>query len=231
MIKPYTNLTIKQWASEDRPREKLLTKGISTLSNAELIAILLSTGTKSMSAVDLAKHILSTVNNSLYKLGKLSVADLTKIDGIGDAKAISIIAAFELGRRRKESSLKTVQIKNSKSVYDIFQPVLSDLSYEEFWVLYLNRANKIIGKERISSGGTAGTVIDVKIIIKHGIDKLSSSIILIHNHPSGNVQPSDNDKEITQKISSASKLMDITTLDHIIVGYNSYFSFADEGEL
>jgi len=228
-MKSYTNLTIKEWASEDRPREKLLTKGVSVLSNAELIAILLSTGTKKISAVDLAKYILSSVDNNLYKLGKLSVSDLIKIDGIGEAKAITIIAALELGRRRKDTVQDINYIKDSKSVFNIFQPKLGDLLHEEFWVLYLNRANKIIGEERISSGGISGTVIDVKIIIKYGIDKLSSGIILVHNHPSGNINPSKNDKEITRKISSASKLMDIITLDHIIIGGDLYFSFADEG--
>ncbi len=230
-MKEYRNFTIKQWASEDRPREKLLIKGIASLSDAELLAILLSTGTKNLSAVALAKNILAGVNNNLHVLGKQTVNDLKKIDGIGDAKAITIIAALELGRRRKKIDIERKRINNSSIVFDIFQPLLGDLPYEEFWVLYLNRSNGIIDKEKISSGGTVGTIIDVKIIIKHGIEKLASNIVLIHNHPSGNSQPSDNDKKITDKIKEAANLMDISTIDHVIIGDTKYFSFADEGLL
>ena len=230
-MKQYSNLSIKQWASEDRPREKLLSKGIASLSDAELLAILLSTGTKKMSAVDLAKYILSTVDNNLHILGKQTVNDFKKIDGIGEAKAITIISALELGRRRKKVDIDRIKIGDSKSVFEIFQPILGDLPYEEFWVLYLSRSNSIIDKIKISLGGTAGTVIDVKIIIKHGIEKLASSMVLIHNHPSGNTTPSEGDKRITTKIANAGKLMDITTLDHIIIGDTKYFSFADEGIL
>lgn len=227
----YTNLTIKQWASEDRPREKLLAKGIASLSDAELLAILLATGTRNLSAVDLAKHILADVGNNLHVLGKQTVNDLKKINGIGEAKAITIIAALELGRRRKKSDIERKKINSSLVVFELFQPILGDLPYEEFWVLYLNRSNGIIDKEKISLGGTVGTVIDVKIILKHGIEKLSSSVVLIHNHPSGNIQPSENDKSITHKIKEAGKLMDISTLDHVIIGDTNYFSFADEGIL
>lgn len=227
----YNNLTIKQWASEDRPREKLLSKGIETLSDAELIAILLSTGTKKQSAVDLGKLILASVDNNLHLLGKQSVKNLTKIDGIGEAKAITIIAALELGKRRKKADLERVKVNNSETVFEIFQPLLGDLAHEEFWALYLNRSNSVIDKERISTGGVAGTVIDNKIILKHAIEKLSSSIILIHNHPSGNTQPSENDKNITNKIKHAAQYMDINILDHIIIGDTKYFSFADEGLL
>ncbi len=225
----YQNLTIKQWASEDRPREKLLSKGIASLSDAELVAILLATGTKNKSAVDLAKQVLSAVNNNLHILGKQSITDLKKVDGIGEAKAITIIAALELGRRRNNSEMERKKITNSKDVFKLFQPLLGDLPYEEFWVLYLNRSNSIIDKEKISLGGTAGTVIDVKIILKHGIEKLASGLILIHNHPSGNVSPSENDKAITRKIKEAGILMDIATLDHVIIGDTQYLSFADEG--
>ena len=223
------NLTIKDWASEDRPREKLLSKGIETLTNAELIAILLATGTKKLSAVDLAKQVLSSVNNNLHLLGKQSVQDLVKIGGIGEAKAISIIAAMELGKRRKNADLDRVKITNSQTVFDIFQPMLGDLPHEEFWTLYLNRSNTIIDKEKISSGGVAGTVIDNKIILKHALEKLASSIILVHNHPSGNTQPSENDKKITEKIKQAAHFMDINILDHIIIGDTKYLSFTDEG--
>lgn len=225
------NLTIKNWASEDRPREKLLSKGIASLSDAELIAILLATGTKSMSAVDLGKHILATVNNNLHALGKQTVNDLKKINGIGEAKAITIIAALELGRRRKSHELEREKIKDSVTVFNIFQPILGDLPYEEFWVLYLNRSNSILEKQRISSGGTSGTIIDVKIILKHGIEMLASGIVLVHNHPSGNINPSKNDKNITQKIKEAGKVMDINILDHVIIGDTKYLSFADEGLL
>jgi DNA repair protein RadC len=227
----YTNLTIKQWANEDRPREKLITKGLASLSDAELLAILLATGTRNISAVDLAKHILANVENNLHVLGKQTVNDLKKINGIGEAKAITIIAALELGRRRKKSDIERKKINNSHVVFELFQPILGDLPYEEFWVLYLNRSNGVIDKEKISLGGTAGTVIDVKIILKHGIEKLASSLVLVHNHPSGNIQPSENDKAITQKIMEAGKLMDISTLDHVIIGDTKYFSFADEGIL
>lgn len=223
------NLTIKNWASEDRPREKLLTKGIASLSDAELLAILLATGTKSMSAVDLGKHILSGVDNNLHILGKQTVNDLIKINGIGEAKAISIIAALELGRRRKKHDLEREKIEASINVFNIFQPILGDLPYEEFWVLFLNRSNSIIEKQRISSGGTVGTVIDVKIVLKHAIEKLAAGIILVHNHPSGNTKPSESDKNITKKIKDAAALMDVNMLDHIIIGDTRYLSFADEG--
>lgn len=227
----YRNLTIKQWASEDRPREKLLTKGIGSLSEAELIAILLATGTKKLSAVDLGKQVLASVNNNLNLLGKQSVHDLTKIEGIGQAKAISIIAALELGKRRKNSDLERIKISNSQAVFEIFQPLLGDLPNEEFWALYLNRAHTIIDKERISAGGVSGTVIDNKIILKHAIEKLASSIILVHNHPSGNIKPSDNDQKITTKIKQAAQYIDISILDHVIIGDTRYFSFADAGVL
>lgn len=227
----YQNLKIKAWAFEDRPREKLLAKGISALSNAELVAILLGTGGKNLSAVDLAKHILASVQNNLHELGKQTVNDLKKINGIGEAKAITVIAALELGRRRKNHDLEREKIEGSKSVFNIFQPILGDLPYEEFWVLYLNRSNSVIEKKRISSGGTTGTVIDVKIILKHAIENLAAGLILVHNHPSGNIQPSINDKKITSKIKDAGKLMDVNILDHVIIGDTSYLSFVDEGLL
>jgi DNA repair protein RadC len=230
-MKEYQNLTIKQWALEDRPREKFLTKGISALSDAELIAILLATGTKNLSAVDLAKNILASAENNLHLLGKKNVADLKKISGIGEAKAISIIAALELGKRRKSADNEQTKVTGSRVVFDLFQPLLGDLPHEEFWVLYLSRSNQIKDKEKISLGGTSGTVIDVKIIMKYAIEKLASGIILIHNHPSGNIQPSDNDLKITEKIKKAGQLMDIATLDHIIIGDTNYYSFADEGIL
>ncbi len=224
------NLTIKQWALEDRPREKLLDKGISSLTDAELLAILIGSGTKNETALDVAKRILGNVNQNLNELGKKSVHDLKKIKGIGEARAIGIISAMELGRRRKLSDIREKnQIKSSADIYNIFNPVLGELPHEEFWVIYMNRSNKIIDKQKISQGGVSGTVIDVKIILKNALEKLASSIILCHNHPSGNIQPSEADKKMTTKLTEAAKLLDIQVLDHIIVTENTYFSFADEG--
>jgi DNA repair protein RadC len=230
-MKQFGNLTIKQWASEDRPREKLLTKGISALSDAELLAILLSSGTKNMTAVELAKYTLSTVNNNLNTLGKLNVDELTKINGIGQAKAITIIAALELGKRRKIFDINQNKITSSKDVFNLFYHTIGDIRHEEFWTLYLSRSNKIIDKQKISMGGISGTVVDVKIILKHAIEKLVSSIIIVHNHPSGNINPSDEDKKITEKLKQAAELINITILDHIIIGNNKYYSFKNNGIL
>lgn len=230
-MKKYQNLSIKNWAAEDRPREKLLQKGIYSLSDTELLAILISTGTKNLSAVDLAKLVMTNANNNLHALGKKTINDLKKINGIGEAKAITIIAALELGKRRKNTDLKHVKIQDSKTAAEIIQPILGDLPHEEFWALYLSRSNQIIDKVRISTGGTAGTVIDNKIILKQGIEKLANGIILAHNHPSGNTQPSQNDERITKKIKAAGELVDITILDHIIIGDKNYYSFADNGIL
>jgi len=223
---------IKNWAEEDRPREKLLLKGREALSNAELIAILIGSGTVEASAVDVAKKILALSENNLNELGKFDIATLKKIKGIGEAKAITIVAALELGRRRKMAeALEKPQITSSRTAFDIFHPLVSDLPHEEFWALYLNRHNKKIDVAKISQGGVAGTVIDVKLIMKRAIELLANSIILCHNHPSGNTDPSREDKQITQKIIDAGKLLDIPVLDHIIVANNNYFSFADNGEI
>ncbi|MEA3317625.1 MAG: DNA repair protein RadC [Bacteroidota bacterium] len=225
-------LKIKDWAEEDRPREKLLLKGISSLSDAEILAILIGTGSKTETAVDLAKKILSSVNNNLHELGKLSINELIKNKGIGQAKAISIIAALEIGRRRKLSDiLNKKKISNSNDVFEIFHPILSDLPHEEFWILLLNRSNKIIGKTKISQGGITGTVIDIKLIIKNALDSLASSIVLCHNHPSGNTTASNADNSITHKLIEATKLFEIQILDHIIIGDNNYYSYADNNEL
>jgi DNA repair protein RadC len=228
----YKNLTIKDWALEDRPREKLLSKGLSSLTDAELIAILIGSGIKNESAVDLAKKILIAVKNNLNELGKLSVEDLMTSKGIGEARAITIIAALELGRRRKRADImEKKKISGSKDVFEFFQPVLADLPYEEFWILLLNRSNKIIEKFKISQGGISGTVIDVRMILKNAIEKLASSIILCHNHPSGNLQPSEADKKITTKLKDAAGIMDMQVLDHLIIADSSFYSFADEGIL
>jgi len=228
----YKKLSIKNWAVEDRPREKLLQKGRSTLSNAELLAILLGSGNREETAVELAQRILNSAENNLNELGKLSVTDLTKVKGVGPAKALTIIAATELGRRRKsEEVLNKNKITGSKDVADIFSSMLSDFNHEEFWILILNRSNKIIDRIKISQGGISGTVIDVRLIMKHAIEKAASSLIICHNHPSGNTLPSEADKRITTKIKEAGLLMDINLLDHIIVSEKSYYSFADEGIL
>lgn len=230
-METYQHLSIKEWALEDRPREKLLSKGLSSLSDAELLAILIGSGSAKESAVELSKKILKDCQNNLNELGKKTVSDLkSRYHGVGDAKAISIVASLELGRRRKlQESEERVKITQSRDVFDIFQPVLGDIPHEEFWILLLNRSNKIIKKYKISQGGIAGTVIDVRLILKSAIDSLASSIILCHNHPSGNRQPSDMDKQITTKIKEAGALMDVPVLDHIIVTESAYYSFADEG--
>ncbi len=228
----YNNLKIKEWAVEDRPREKLLKKGIQSLSNAEIIALLIGSGTKNESAVDLSKRILKSVNNNLNELGKLDVNELTKNKGIGEAKAITIIAALELGRRRKISEIiEKKKITQSNDVFEFFQPLLGDLPHEEFWILLLNRSNRIIEKKKISQGGVSGTVIDVKIILKHALENLASSIILCHNHPSGNKMPSKADDNITRKLVEGSTLLDIKVLDHIIIADTDYYSYADEGAI
>lgn len=231
MAKP-DNTSIKNWALEDRPREKLLNKGIHALSDSELIAIILGSGTRQLSAVELARLILQHADNNLNKLGKLTVPDLMKFKGIGEAKAISIVAVMELGKRRKLSEIiDKPSIKSSKDVYEIFHPLVADLPHEEFWILLLNRSNRIINKTKISQGGIAGTVIDTKLILKTAIEHLASSIILCHNHPSGNLTPSESDIDITKKLKTASEYMDIKLLDHIIVADHSYYSFIDEGKI
>ncbi len=226
------SLKITDWAVEDRPREKLIQKGIASLSDAELLAILISSGTKDKSAVDLGRELLSVANNNLNSLGKLSIADLKKLRGIGTARAVTITAALELGRRRKLTEVQDVpQIRSSKDIADIFQPILSDLLHEEFWILFLNRSNKVINKMKLSQGGISGTVTDVRIVMKTAIEYLASGIIVCHNHPSGNLNPSESDTKITQKIKEAGNLMDIQLLDHIIISDKDYYSFADNGLL
>jgi DNA repair protein RadC len=226
------SLKITDWAVEDRPREKLIQKGTSSLSDAELLAILISSGTKDKSAVDLGRELLVTVNNNLNSLGKLTISDLKKIRGIGTARAVTIAASLELGRRRKLSEVQYIpQIRSSKDVADIFQPLLSDLSHEEFWILFLNRSNKVINRMKLSQGGVSGTVTDVRLVMKEAIECLASGIIVCHNHPSGNLNPSESDSKITQKIKEAGSLLDIQLLDHLIISDMDYYSFADNGML
>lgn len=225
-------LNIKSWAEEDRPREKLLLKSKSALSDAELIGILIGSGTASMSAVDVAKSILNHTGNDLNNLAKLSVKELMKFKGIGEAKAISIVSAMELGRRRKETqSLKKPKITCSEDAYQAISADLMDVKHEEFWTLLLSRSNTVIKKQLISSGGVAGTVADPKIIFKSALEELACSIILVHNHPSGNLKPSQADINLTKKMKEAGNLLEIPVLDHIIFTDNSYFSFADENML
>lgn len=222
-------LPISKWAEDDRPREKLMLKGKSHLSKAELIAILIGSGNKEESAVQLAQSILNAVDNNLAELSNLTLSDLKKFKGIGEAKAISIMAALELGKRRlSEDVIIRKKVKSSQDAFQILYAELSDKKYEEFWVLLLDRANQVIQKVNISEGGIAGTVADPKKIFKVVLDMNASSIILAHNHPSNNLKPSQNDVDLTKKLKSAAKLLDIDVLDHLIIGNDSYFSFADE---
>ena len=225
-------LTLKSWAESDRPREKLLLKGKAALSEAELIAILISSGSREETAVELSRRILESVSNDLNGLGRLSVTDLQKFKGIGEVKAISIIAAIELGRRRKQGEgMEKKKIVTSKDAADIFIPVLGDHLHEEFWILLLSRSNQIIGTKKISEGGMTGTVADSKNIFKAALEQNAISIILCHNHPSGNLQPSDADLKLTKRLRQAGEALEISVLDHIIVSQNGYYSFADEGTM
>lgn len=229
MLYKNNSMSIKSWAEDDRPREKLMLKGKIALSDAELIAILIGSGSRNESAVDLSKRILSSIDNNLNKLGKLSISDLQKFKGIGDAKAISIITALELGRRRRiEDALELPEIKSSKAIFNMMQPLIGELQHEEFWIVYLNNSNKVLHKEQLSKGGLTGTLVDVRMVFKKGIELFSTSIILCHNHPSGKLQPSQADKSITSKLKLAGETLDIKVLDHIIITENAYFSFADE---
>jgi len=224
------NIPIKSWAEEDRPREKLLLKGRHVLTDAELIALLIGSGNRKETAVELSRRILQQSENNLNKLAKLTVEDLVKFKGIGLAKAITIIAALELGRRRKDAiANKRERVITSKDACDFFRPSMLDLPHEEFHLLMLNRASEVIKCEVISKGGVSGTVVDLKIIFKSAFEHLASSLILCHNHPSGNPNPSAADIKLTKNIQEAGILMEIPILDHIIITEESYFSFADEG--
>jgi len=226
------NLSIKSWAEEDRPREKLLKKGKVALTDAELVAILLGSGSRNESAVSLAKRILNSAENSIYKLAKMSVEDLCKFDGVGSAKAIAVIAALELARRRTDQNPQSlVKITCSKDVFDSMWPIIGDLPHEEFWVLYLNNSNKILHKQQLSKGGITGTMVDVRLVFNKGLALLATAIILCHNHPSGKLVPSMSDKQLTQKLKKAGATLDIAVLDHLIITENAYFSFADESIL
>lgn len=229
----YYKIGIKELAVEDRPREKMIQKGIASLSDAELVAILIGSGSTKESAVELARKIMAGFKNNLNELGKATIEDLkNRFHGVGEAKAVSIVAAMELGRRRLlHQSLEMPVIKSSQDVFNLYRPVIADLPHEEFWITLLNRANKVRHRFNISKGGISGTVIDVRLILKKALENNASSIVLCHNHPSGNTQPSDADIQITKKLKEAGKIMEIPVLDHLIVTENGYFSFTDEGLL
>jgi DNA repair protein RadC len=226
------SFSIKNWSQDDQPREKLRDKGKASLSDAELIAILIGSGNREESAVALCKRIFASVDNNLNALGKLSITQLMEFKGIGEAKAISIAAALELGKRRRlEEALQLDKITSSRSVFDVMQPILGDLPHEEFWILYLNNSNKIIKKNQLSKGGITGTLVDVRLVLKNALEVGAVALILCHNHPSGTLKPSQADKDITQKLKHAAQSLDISVLDHLIVTEKAYFSFADENIL
>jgi DNA repair protein RadC len=227
-----TSFSIKNWSQDDQPREKLRDKGKTVLSDAELVAILIGSGNREESAVDLCKRILASVDNNLNALGKLSIKQLMEFKGIGEAKAITIAAALELGRRRRiEDTVRLEKITSSQSVFDVMQPVLGELPHEEFWILYLNNSNKIIQKNQLSKGGITGTLVDVRLVLKNALETGATALILCHNHPSGTLKPSQADKDITQKLKTAAQSLDIKVLDHLIITEKAYFSFADESML
>lgn len=222
--------SIKSWAADDRPREKLITKGKTALSNAELIAILIGSGQGGRSAVALAREVLSNCDDNLVKLSKLSLEELMQHKGIGEAKAVSIIAALELGKRRRLSAPEEhLAITNSKDAYECFLPLIENPSTESFLVAYLNQRNHVIKTERISTGGLTATLADPKVIFKNALLKGATAMVICHNHPSGVIKPSKEDKQLTKKLIFAGKIMDIFVMDHLIIGDNTYFSFAENG--
>jgi DNA repair protein RadC len=224
-----TSFSIKSWNEDDRPREKLVLKGKIALSDAELVAILIGSGNRDESAVALSQRILASVENNLNELGRLSISELIKFKGIGEAKAISIIAALELGRRRRaEDALERKKVTSSNSVFELLQPVIGDLPHEEFWVVYLNNANKVLQTQQLSKGGITGTLVDVRLTMKTALQLGAVGVILAHNHPSGTLKPSMADKQLTQKLKIAGDSLDIKVLDHLIITEKAYFSFADE---
>lgn len=227
---PALNIPFRLWADDDKPANKVLQRGLPAMSDSELLSILIGSGNDDFNPLDLAKNLLLKSDNKLRKLGSLSVAEMMKFKGIGQSKATRIVAAMELGRRYVFSEYRyTETIQSSSSVFNIMQPILSHLNHEEFWVVLLKQNNQVIRLVKISSGGTAGTVVDPKIIFKHALDELASCIVLVHNHPSGTLIPSEPDKSLTNKIKSAGQFLDIRVLDHLIVAHDQYYSFADEG--
>ena len=224
-----SSFSIKNWNQDDQPREKLLHKGKAALSDAEFVAILIGSGNREESAVSLSKRILASVDNNLSELGKLSIKQLMEFKGIGEAKAISILAATELGRRRRgEEALKKHKVTSSASVFEFMQPIIGELQHEEFWIIYLNNSNKVIQKNQLSKGGITGTLVDVRLVLKNALEVGATGLILAHNHPSGTLKPSEADKQITNKLKNAAESLDIKVLDHLIITEKAYFSFADE---
>lgn len=225
-------MSIKFLAEDDRPREKFLLKGKNALSDAELLAIIMGSGSRDESAVELARKILQSVENNWHHLSRLQIADLMKFKGVGEAKAISIAAALEIGRRRATQEIpERTQIKSSNDIFVLLSPFLSDLQTEEFWAIFLNQNNRVLGKSQLSSGGINQSVVDVRILFKAAIDQFATALVIAHNHPSGNLKPSTEDVKITKQIAEAGKILNIQLLDHVIIAQNSYFSFADESML
>ncbi|MGZ5209586.1 MAG: RadC family protein [Kaistella sp.] len=225
-------MSIKFLAEDDRPREKFLLKGKNSLSDAELLAIIMGSGNREDSAVELGRKILNSVENNWHNLSLLQISDLMKFKGVGEAKAISIATALEIGRRRAAQEVPDkIQISESKDIYKVLQPYLSDLRTEEFWAVFLNQNNRILGKSKLSSGGINQSVVDVRILFKTALEHFATGIAIAHNHPSGNLKPSHDDLKITKQIAEAGKILSIQLLDHLIISQNSYFSFADENLL
>lgn len=223
---------IRHWSEDDRPREKLLLKGKAALSDAELIAILIGSGSRNESAVDLSKRILHSVNYNLNELGKQSINHLMQFKGIGEAKAIAIQAAMELGRRRRtEEAMISQKIMSSQSVFELMQPIIGELPHEEFWIIYLNNSNKVITKFQLSKGGITGTLVDIRLVLKNALTCGAVGLILSHNHPSGALKPSEADRQITIKLKAAAEQLDLKVLDHVIITETAYYSFSDEGIL
>jgi len=232
MLEKPTSLSIKNWSDDDKPREKLVQKGKAILSDAELIAILIGSGSRNESAVELSKRILASVQNNLNDLGRLSIKQLKEFKGIGEAKAVTIAAALEIGRRRRgEQAQKITKIQSSTSVFELLQPIMGELEHEEFWIVYLNNSNKVLQHAQLSKGGITGTLVDVRLVMKQALELGSVALILAHNHPSGTLKPSTADMQITQKLKMAAEALDIKVLDHLIITQKEYFSFADEGVL
>lgn len=232
MTKKLPSFSIKNWSQDDQPREKLRDKGKAALSDAELVAILIGSGNRDESAVALCKRIFASVDNNLSELGKLSIKQLMAFKGIGEAKAITIAAALELGRRRRgEEALEKKKITSSNSVFEFMQPIIGELQHEEFWIIYLNNSNKVIQKNQLSKGGITGTLVDVRLVLKNALEVGATGLILAHNHPSGTLKPSEADKQITNKLKLAAESLDIKVLDHLIITEKAYFSFADQNLL
>lgn len=223
------SFSIKNWSDADKPREKLIQNGHSVLTDAELLAILIGSGSRNESAVSLSKKILASTNNNLNELGKLSLKQLMSFKGIGEAKAVTITAALEIGRRRRiEETKNKTKINSSKQVFELLQPIIGELPHEEFWIVYLNNANTVLQKNQLSKGGITGTLVDIRLVLKQALEYGAVGLILAHNHPSGTLKPSNADKQITAKLKTAATVLDIKVLDHLIITEKAYFSFADQ---